>query len=325
MFDLDNLYKKYLFYKLKKSVPWFLLLSFVGISFYIALIQFDFFSVRKVVDTPTKKLQENSINKSDVQQSTASKKQVIHKSIDITKKENHNYINRVKKEKDNKEENKYYKFFTLALQEKDLDKLQRIQKKYKKLGLSCNIEKQNNLLNLVCGKTDNYEEAQAVKMLLKKHHIPYFLVVKNKEEETQEPIIKSVVLPKKKELLSATPEKEVSNIIEKQESRQESFLKHTNVDNKSLEKMYAKNKNYATAIKIAKNYYEKGLYEKSLYWAKEANGLDRKKEESWIIYARSLYALGKRDKAVKILTLYKRFASSQKIENILREWKNNDK
>ena len=102
-------------------------------------------------------------------------------------------------------------------------------------------------------------------------------------------------------------------------------IMHSDVDVELLEKKYSEHKSYEIAIRIAKEYYAQQRYEKSLLWAKEANHLNRKKEQSWILYARSLYVLGEKEKAIKILKLYKHFASSKKVERILQRWQSNDK
>ncbi len=88
-----------------------------------------------------------------------------------------------------------------------------------------------------------------------------------------------------------------------------------------LENLFAKRQSYDLAIKIARAYYAKKSYKEALQWAKKANKLDRDKEEAWILYAKSLYALGKKEQAKNILRLYLEYRNSDKAQKLLREWR----
>jgi tetratricopeptide (TPR) repeat protein len=299
MYDLEKLYKRYLLYRLKRLVfPLVVVFTLLSVGVY------------HYFDKDTLKI-EKSTTKSLAQIKQKESKPVVHTKKTAEVKEQKEVLKEFK--------NRYYKFFTLALKEKDIAKLKQVQKHYASLGLSCEIEHQNNLVHLVCGVTDDYKKAKKTKALLQKHRIAYYLVVREPSEIDSKQVEQKV----KKSLVPEVVKVPLKKVEEKKEKK-EIFLSHTNADNAKLEKIYAEHKNYATAIKLAKNYYEKGDYKQSLHWAKEANHLDRKKEQSWIIYAKSLYALGKKKQAIEMLTLYKRFASSATIENLLRKW-NNDK
>lgn len=60
----------------------------------------------------------------------------------------------------------------------------------------------------------------------------------------------------------------------------------------------------ALSLFIAKKYYELENYNQSYNYALITNELNNDVEESWIIFAKSLYKLNKKDKAVKILQKY---------------------
>lgn len=83
---------------------------------------------------------------------------------------------------------------------------------------------------------------------------------------------------------------------------------------------YNQKKSYSLAIYIAKQYYFDSEYKNSGVWAKRANQLDRNKEEAWLYYAKSVYALGDLKKAKRILNVFLQYKDSTKAELLLSEW-----
>ncbi len=59
------------------------------------------------------------------------------------------------------------------------------------------------------------------------------------------------------------------------------------------------------AMKIAQDYYQNQSYEESLLWAYRAYLIRPLDKEAWILYARSLAALGYKNEAYEILQYYK--------------------
>ncbi|MFP4332790.1 MAG: hypothetical protein ACOCP1_02690 [Campylobacterales bacterium] len=82
--------------------------------------------------------------------------------------------------------------------------------------------------------------------------------------------------------------------------------KQIDVDAKiqSLTKRYSSTPSYNIALDIARLYYSSKEYTEASKWALIANEHDSKKEDSWIVFANSLNALGKKEDAVKILKTY---------------------
>ncbi len=87
-----------------------------------------------------------------------------------------------------------------------------------------------------------------------------------------------------------------------------------------LLEQYGNSPRYSTALKIAEIYYEKGDFEDASLWAKKANILDRDDERAWIIYAESEYALGREDRAKRILKLFLEYKDSVKARSLLMTW-----
>jgi len=88
-----------------------------------------------------------------------------------------------------------------------------------------------------------------------------------------------------------------------------------------LKRLYKNRKSYDLALKIAKSYYAQKSYDQAATWAKRANALDPQRQEAWILYAKSLDALGKRQKAIRILQAYLEFRDSAEAKKLLKSWR----
>lgn len=111
---------------------------------------------------------------------------------------------------------------------------------------------------------------------------------------------------------------------EVKQTPRKSYFTEINAD-KPLEdwiEKYNQKKSYALAIYIAKQYYFDNDYKQAGIWAKRANQLDRNEEEAWLLYAKSVYALDNKEKAVRILKIYLQYKKSSKAEFLLSEWNN---
>jgi len=91
-------------------------------------------------------------------------------------------------------------------------------------------------------------------------------------------------------------------------------------DASALKRQFEKYPRYATALKIARLYYEKGDYEAASLWAKKANLLDRDDEAAWILYAKSEYALGREERAKRILAIFLDYKDSARARTLLMGW-----
>jgi len=108
-----------------------------------------------------------------------------------------------------------------------------------------------------------------------------------------------------------------------QEERSRVNLFEGTQEKRSLEswiEKYNQKKSYAVAIYISKQYYFNKEFKQSGIWAKRANQLDRNKEEAWLYYAKSVYALGDTPKARRILNIFLQYKKSVKAELLLSEW-----
>jgi tetratricopeptide (TPR) repeat protein len=76
---------------------------------------------------------------------------------------------------------------------------------------------------------------------------------------------------------------------------------------------------FETCIKLSQNYYNEKNYKEALKWAKNANLQNNKNPESWIMSAKALYKLGKKEEALKILKIYYNYHKDEKVKLLLKE------
>jgi len=80
---------------------------------------------------------------------------------------------------------------------------------------------------------------------------------------------------------------------------------------------------YDTCIKLSEKYYKAKKYKSALKWAKNANVQDNTRPESWIMSAKILYSLGKKDDALKILKIYYNYHKNKEVEKLIGEMNEN--
>ncbi|MEJ2469241.1 MAG: hypothetical protein P8Y51_09345, partial [Campylobacterales bacterium] len=75
---------------------------------------------------------------------------------------------------------------------------------------------------------------------------------------------------------------------------------------------FKKNKNPVLSLFVAKRYYQIGNFQQAYNYALITNELDSGIEDSWLIFAKSLYKLDQKDMAIKTLKTYVQDSSSVK-------------
>jgi tetratricopeptide (TPR) repeat protein len=82
---------------------------------------------------------------------------------------------------------------------------------------------------------------------------------------------------------------------------------------------FKKNNNPALSLFIAKKYYELGEYRNAYNYSLITNELNKDIEASWIIFAKSLAKLNKKDEAIKVLKDYVKYSNSNRANLLLDE------
>jgi len=186
--------------------------------------------------------------------------------------------------------------------------LEAYRKKVQKMGFICHIRQENGNLALLCDTKRKRRDLAPSIERAKSKGLDYQI----RRDECR-----YVTKPKRVEKQSShrIPEKRETSSEAKKLLQSESF------DPVKVEKLFEKRKSYDLALELARYYLRNKEYKKALLWAKRANTLDKESEEAWILYARSLYRLGKREKAKRVLRIYLEYKESKKIEELLKRWR----
>ena len=176
------------------------------------------------------------------------------------------------------------------------------------------------------------EKKESVKKILLHPSLNFLKSLdKNSTQESEKTALPATrVLPTPKNVLP-TPqkikekeEKTAAVTAEEKEHKSSSIVitkRNTHKDIQDVIRRFNKNNNPALSLFIAKKYYNLGLYTKSYNYALITNKLDKNIEASWIIFAKSLVKLHKREMALKILKQYIEYSNSQQANMLLNEIK----
>ena len=123
------------------------------------------------------------------------------------------------------------------------------------------------------------------------------------------PIIEEVVLDTKIEDIDAK-EAIVSKEIKIKRQNTQDDIQH-------VIQRFKQSNNPALSLFIAKKYYDAQDYNQAYNYALVTNEINNDIEESWIVFAKSLYKLDQKDKAIEMLNKYIVSSNSQKAKILL--------
>lgn len=112
-------------------------------------------------------------------------------------------------------------------------------------------------------------------------------------------------------------EQEVEITPQKEEPTIKIKRQKNNQDINDVIKRFNVNHNPALSLFIAKKYYELGEYKKSYNYALITNEINNDIESSWIIFAKSLVKMKKKDKAIQVLQKYISYTGSNRASILL--------
>lgn len=79
---------------------------------------------------------------------------------------------------------------------------------------------------------------------------------------------------------------------------------------------------YNTCIALAENYLKKGDYSDALQWAKNANMQNKDDAKSWLISAKALHGMNKKEEALKLLKIYYNYHKDERVKKLIGEYEN---
>ena len=216
------------------------------------------------------------------------------------------------------EKKRCYGVQLIYVHEKYKPKLLQKKKEAQELGLECHINYGKLLPNnqrqlfLVCETKRSKKELKPILTILQKQNMDYIVV-----RDSCKNVTKSRTFTQKK---ATSSHKTISN-PQRSLSLADNLIETESLNLKKLQNLYASRKSYDLAMRIAKAYYEQKDLKNALVWAKRANRLDRQKEEAWILYAKTLYELGRREKAKLVLRIFLDYKDSKKAKKLLKKWR----
>ena len=145
------------------------------------------------------------------------------------------------------------------------------------------------------------------------------IIVKPKKQPKKQPNKR----PKKRIMIEQEIEEVVIQepIVVVQKKKIKINRQNTQNDIFEIIKRFKKNNNPALSLFVAKKYYELEDYHQAYNYALITNGIDKNIESSWLIFAKSLYKLDKKAKAIKTLKEYINFSHSSGARLLLNEMK----
>jgi len=149
-------------------------------------------------------------------------------------------------------------------------------------------------------------------------------IILNKKENIKEPPSLRFYIPYNNEAKKVTKNKENLSYKKNTQNRDKK-----SVQNKEKKRIENKEANFIikttvlpsfeTCILLANKYYKEGNYKEALKWAKNANIQNNKKAISWILSAKILNKMGKKEEARKILKLYYNYSKDEKVKKLMEQ------
>ncbi len=127
-----------------------------------------------------------------------------------------------------------------------------------------------------------------------------------------QPVIKKIV-----KFTAEVPKEEIITRLTEENQKIQITKQHTSNDIAIVIRRFKTNNNPALSLFIAKKYYEIDNFEQSYNYALITNQLNKDIEDSWIIFAKSLIKLKKKQKAIEVLKQYIQYSNSNKAEILL--------
>ena len=139
--------------------------------------------------------------------------------------------------------------------------------------------------------------------------------IKEIKKQAVNPPVKNI--SKQKTQVSKTQKK-----VENKQTTNITLIKQETIDDiNHVIKRFKKNNNPALSLFVAKKYYKLGDYHKAYNYALITNNINKEIDASWIIFAKSLVKINKKNMAIKTLTKYIQQSNSSTARVLLDEIK----
>jgi len=166
----------------------------------------------------------------------------------------------------------------------------------------------------------NYEEESIKKQNKKRTYISQQKAPVEEYIEVQAPVTETKTKPETpKKVATPIQATTTTKIVPEVKSQITIKRRESQNDIKDVIKRFQKNNNPALSLFVAKKYYELGNYRQAYNYALVTNKINNDIEESWLIFAKSLVKLGKKDQALKTLQEYINYSHSANAQVLFDE------
>lgn len=290
MLNIHDLEKRHKKYKRNSTLPFIVLSTVVGAT----LIGAAFFALTYQKDEITTDVQQTNIQAASLDKDTSTPLPIEHK-----KTEEKNETSLAQKPVEEKE----------TIQSlTEIQKEPEIQEKQKRVVLTPSLEFISKI-DVTAPKNRHSEVVSNVKV----------------EAAAIEELKPVVIPPKIQEIKEEKNEpiktEKIETPVAKEEKKGSVSISHRDEqkDIADVIKRFNINHNPALSLFVAKKYYQLGDYEQAYNYALMTNDINKNIEESWIVFAKSLVKLNKKEMAVETLKKYVSHSNSSQAKQLLDE------
>ncbi|WP_434637653.1 CDC27 family protein [Sulfurimonas sp. NW7] len=298
MHNFDDLQKRCKKYAMKKKLKY----ALVAVSVIIAALLLYLYALEQVSTLPERKTpaKPKAVVSAHPVKKTAPKKEVQREKVK-------------KASKKVQTDAKKYSLQFLVASPRYINRIKNEKKHLETLGfVNCKLQQSSVYIHLVCNESDTLQDLDPYIKLAQRKKLDYVIRTQNNDALQQK-----TVPEKKEKAKKAVPPLQIQKNAQKTVPP---MIKVQSAGTQELQKRFAQTPNYAVALVIARNYYKEGNYKKAIVWAKKANQLNKSDAQSWIIYAKSLYALHQGAKARQLLHIYLQYENSDAAQSLLKQW-----
>lgn len=299
MLNIHELEKRHKKYKINSTLPFIVLSTVVGAT----LIGAAFFVLTYQKDEITADAQQTNVQVASLDKNSSIPLSAEHKKPEEKMEEKNETI--AQKPIEEKET-------TQSIQE--IEKEPDTQEKQKRVVLAPSLE----FISKIDATTPKNYSSEVISN--KKKEVTVIEEVKPTIQEVKPVVITQEI---KEEKIEPIKTEKIETPPVKEEKKGSVSISHRDEqkDIADVIKRFNINHNPALSLFVAKKYYQLGDYEQAYNYALMTNDINKNIEESWIVFAKSLVKLNKKEMAIETLKKYVSHSNSPQAKQLLDEIK----
>jgi tetratricopeptide (TPR) repeat protein len=179
---------------------------------------------------------------------------------------------------------------------------------------SAKLSTSNTASSIKAGQLEERIEQKFIKPKIKKVAMQSKNALEAKVTRTRKRVYISKKIKPHEPKITATKVKKIEKrVVKMKQETPKEIVKYKPKEKKSssinetirfLTQRFNEHQSYEDALRIAEAYYDLKKYKKAIKWAVEANTINPSDDKSWILFAKSEMAIGKKNEAIKVLRAY---------------------